>query len=81
MTFVLFLIALSLYLEDSVYVCTPIDITKAKIKLQFKSLRQLHSQYIQAYTESIGNSPSLILYFIKNSNCATRLTVTHVLHT
>lgn len=30
-----------MYLEDLVYVCLPVDTTKAKIKLQFKSPEQL----------------------------------------
>ena len=38
--------------------------------------RWMHTQDIDAYTEPLGNSPSLILYFIKNSSCATHCTLT-----
>lgn len=52
--------------------------TKAPVQEPKAAAYPVHTH---AHTESLGNSPSLILYFIKNSNCATRLTLTHVLHT
>lgn len=66
----------SYWMWKTLYTHTPMDSTRAEIKAPDQEPRWMHTQDIDAYTEPLGNSPSLILYFIKNSSCATHCTLT-----